>query len=209
MNESFRKTILDVARQVAPELGEGWSAADGNMADGDDAWLQHTDERKIHLRTWEGRLIASARVDKDHLPYDRYDQAHIEITMALTKTSAAIALDIRRRLVKHYDPVFYLAQARQRESRLLGDHRGRFLREIVEAMGVDVDAVRRADPHRHMSQGAVETGKYGDGVHAAVEVPWPTADGVFDLAVQFQIEVPAPLALKVAELIAELREAGK
>src|SRR6266568_3264784 len=112
---------LDRAKQIAPELGEGWSAQEGHWVargEGSDAFLVGPDDVQLHLVAGgygrSGRLSIDGRLGDELRTHRSYRGASkTEITVADTKTGAQIARDIERRLLPAWRIVLEKAQDRK------------------------------------------------------------------------------------------------
>jgi len=104
-DDDSRTQARRLAPKVAEALGAGWSVDATATADNAGAVLVHTDGRGLVLRVgWDGkgRLTVSGRYP--HAPdFYRRNDDRPEITVAVTRTPAAIAGEITRRLLPGYE----------------------------------------------------------------------------------------------------------
>lgn len=183
--------------EPAPDIGYGKGAA----------YVLCEDGRKLLLYVdHRGKIVVTGIIEREYRPIGDNDWSNAGRDVMFTASRGEVALvkDMWRRVVVPYTERFREAVTARRTQALERDVRGRFERVLVEAMGLDVDDMRPAHTHRHLHTGAIETGMYRDGANIALYVPWPTPDGVFEGSVKFQIEVSAPLALKLAGYLGEL-----
>jgi hypothetical protein len=129
-------TLLGLAEEVAVELGDGWSPAAGACPRGTIAYVRHRDGRAVYLGTAVG-LVPSGRV----LIHGEYpgrwysdESNRCRITVSAGRTAAAIAADIRRRLLPGYEPLLARARASVAQQQEDLEDRERVAAEILAAV---------------------------------------------------------------------------
>lgn len=183
--------------ETAPDIGYGKGAA----------YVYCEDGRKLLLYVdHKGKIVVTGIIEREYRPIGDNDwsKAGADVMFTATRGEAVLVKEMWRRVVVPYTERFREAVTARRTQAQERDVRGRFERQLVEAMGLDVDDMRPAHLHRGMHSGSIETGMYRDGTNIGMYVPWPTPDGVFEGSVKFQIEVPAPIALLLAGYLGEL-----
>jgi hypothetical protein len=139
-----REEILQLATDVAANLGEGWTVhpewdSNGRM-------IVHTDGRKLHIyapggyttRALQGRVIVSGSYP--YLPGRYTDPGnHIEITVRADRGAAVIAREITRRVLPEYT---------ERYARVVADNEthAATVRTVREAEAVFCAAIGKPAP---------------------------------------------------------------
>jgi hypothetical protein len=115
--------MLALAARVAVALGDGWTAlrfGDPPFGNPGAALLQHADGRELFMLELTYPFSQRGRVEISGVYPERYwPRSTCEIRVAPTRPAAAIAGDIRRRLLPRYEPL--LAEARRKVAALNAD----------------------------------------------------------------------------------------
>lgn len=200
MNEATtNRRAIDVAADMAVELGAGWSAGPGawsSLGDHSDAYLRGPHGEKVHVTVggygFEDRvgLSMSPDVDLHEFHYSYSDPAYPSITVSASKTARQMARDIERRLLPPLREKLATLRERKQAS---DDYNARRTAGLAELDGwLGGGTVRRGD------RSELELGRWGDSIHGTIAL---SSDDV-----EFTIRVKSPLAAqKIAELIAKLR----
>jgi hypothetical protein len=115
--------MLALAARVAVALGDGWTAlrfGDPPFGNPGAALLQHVDGRELFMLELTYPFSQRGRVEISGVYPEKYwPRSKCEIRVAPSRPAAAIAGDIRRRLLPRYEPL--LAEARRRVAALNAD----------------------------------------------------------------------------------------
>ncbi|MDA3643799.1 hypothetical protein LZ318_11830 [Saccharopolyspora indica] len=189
--------VLELARKIAAELGDGWQATEGSAPSNNIARLVHSTGATLHLSThgWrksdEGKLGITASLQQYGKVTEYREPTH-EIKVSYNKkTPAQIAQDIKRRLLPNYQK--RLAELAELQAQY-DEHEAEqeaFIRDLAATLG---DAARRSSFSREWIDFR-DLGQIANG-HARV----------LSATVEFQVEVPKEFALLLA---AELAALGK
>jgi hypothetical protein len=103
------------------------------------AYLKGADEREIVLKVEKDRLEIYGHypADGNTWPFNKYiGEIPPRITVSMARTPAAIAKDLKRRFMKHYEAYYQLALTRQQEQRAYDRNYDATLEMIGDLLGV-------------------------------------------------------------------------
>lgn len=185
--------VHELAKQIADELGDEWTARGGHQNSGEDAFLSGPDGVELHVRepSWpssmKGRLRISGSFPQELRNHDRGADKH-SITVALSKPPRRIAADIRRRLLPDHEAA--LKRVRERFER--AENKRRWQEETGARLWGELIGVRAVP-----APGGAVLFDSGEAK--------PNDDGE---TVEFRITVDGERAVKLARFIAGMEASG-
>lgn len=182
----MRINVLKVAREVATELGEGWTAREGYHSNG--AFLDGPDGESLGFYLYDGRIRIDGNYQGYEAVYYRFSDGDPEITVSPTKEPRLMARDINRRLMGRY--LELLAVLRERKAKR-DEQAAREAAAIERLRGVLPNLVNRNGGSTH------DFGGYG-----LVQGEARYYSGM----VKLKVELPEEYALEVAEVIASIHK---
>ncbi|AIG78445.1 Hypothetical protein AJAP_28030 [Amycolatopsis japonica] len=187
-------------KEIAKELGKGWSAREGAWGNDRDAYLDGPGGEVVHVAggaTYQnpGRLVIRGTLDHKH---SRYNEPRHEITVSAEKTAAKVAGDITRRLLPGYREGLELSIKRKADHEEWEAGRDNLVKTLLGSLPGSYTLGHATD------QVTFGGGKYGErGIGGEVRV-------LSGSEVEWTIRTSEAGSLALAELIANiLRESGK
>ncbi|MEO6085697.1 MAG: hypothetical protein ABIQ18_21525 [Umezawaea sp.] len=187
-----RVDVFAIVKDVAVELGDGWTAKAGYWGNNEDAHLHGPDGVCLHVsyNHYNSKTQMSISGDLGALgKFKPYDAETGSINVSLKKTPKQIAGDVTRRLLPIAVPTFAGALERKRASDTDESRRAALAEEIRAALGSGATVSKRGDHE-------VNLGSYGSSVRVEVDPRYGS--------VKFKVELPPELAVLLAKAISEL-----
>lgn len=180
-----------VARDVAIELGEGWSASPGVWDTDEDAFLEGPGGLTLHMR--HNKYINKGQFQIGLALRELYDfrsreKSVSDINASVTKMPRQIAGEITRRLLDKAIPVFREALARKRAH----DEREAATVRLAEDIRSAIGGSARVNKSDHQ----VRLGEYGDETRVEVD---PRHGSIV-----FRVETTPERAIALAQAIGRL-----
>ncbi|WP_143532584.1 hypothetical protein [Saccharothrix sp. ALI-22-I] len=191
MMTETRVDVFAIAKDVAVELGDGWSASEGHWSHAQDAYLDGPDGVRLHMAqnhyTSKTHMSISGALGELH-HFKPYDASTGDINVSIKKTPKQVAGDITRRLLPVAAPVFAEAQKRKRAHEENEARIAALAEEIRAAMGQDAKVSER--DHE------VTLGGWNGHTRVSVDPRYGS--------VKFKIETTPELAVLLAKAIGQL-----
>ncbi|WNV90291.1 hypothetical protein [Umezawaea sp. Da 62-37] len=193
MMTATRVDLFAIAKDVAVELGDDWTATAGHWENDRDAYLIGPDGVRMHMAHGLWRMPDhQMRVSGDLgelQNFKPYNADTGEINVSMKKAPKQIANDITRRLLPIAVPTFTGALERKRAHDTEEFRRAALAEEIRAALGSGATVSSR-DDHE------VNLGNYGSRVRVEVDPRYES--------VKFKVELPPELAVLLAKALSEL-----
>ncbi|XVV02780.1 hypothetical protein ACQPW3_36340 [Actinosynnema sp. CA-248983] len=185
--------MFAIAKGVAVELGDGWSASEGHWSIHEDAYLHGADGVRLHVAfnrySSSTQMSISGSLGELH-EFKPYNADTGSINVSIKKTPKQIAGDITRRLLPITAPTFAEALERKRAHDAEESRRAALAEEIRAALGEGASVNNRENDH------GVRLGNWNSATRVEVDPRYGS--------VKFKIETTPELAVLLAKVIGEL-----